>query len=344
MWDELLTPIEEAVEHMHVWAVAELEGDDLAQVSYELMGAARDLADLLAVRAEALLLGKQVEKLAEPLIWRGADTVYLVEDDGLAQYEAEAYTQVLADVINEKRPEIVLLGAGDIGDDLAPRLAQRVGTGLLPDCMKVELDQAERVLLGTRAAYDGELMVTTACPEKRPQIAVLRPGAVEPFPADNARTGEVEKVSVSLSEGEIGAGVLQVVEEVQKPSLKGARVVVAGGRGLGSAEGFELLEELAHSLGAAVGASRGAFDEGWVDKEYWVGGAGGVPVAPDLYIACGISGAIQHYLGIRDAKFIVGINNDPRAPIFKFADIGIVGDVQEVVPALIEELRMVGGR
>jgi electron transfer flavoprotein alpha subunit len=291
------------------------------------------------VRAEAVLLGKDVERLAEELMWRGADTVYVLEDDSLAQYRTEAYAQVLAELVSERRPEIFLFGATDIGEDLAPRLAQRLETGLLSDCSKVEVDQAERVLLGTRPTYDGELMVTTACPQKRPQMATVRPGAVEPFPPNTARTGEVERMPASLLEGNIRARVVEVVEEVQELSLPRAKVVVAGGRGVGSAEGFQLLEELARALGASVGASRGAFDEGWVGKEYWVGGAGGTPVAPDLYIACGISGAIHHYLGIKDAKFIVAINKDPRAPIFKFADIGILGDLHEVVPVLIEELR-----
>jgi len=342
VWDELLTPIEEVAEHMHVWAVAELKGESVAPVSYELVGAARDLADLLGVRAEAVLLGQNVEGLAQELIWRGADTVYVLEDEGLAQYRTEAYAKVLADLVNEKKPEIVILGATDMGEDLAPRLAQRLKTGLLPDCSKLELDQAERVLLGTRPTYDDELMVTNACPEKRPQMATVRPGVIEAFPPNEGRTGEIEKIAVSVVEEEIRAKALEVVEEVRKPSLQGAKVVVAGGRGVGSGEGFILLGELAQVLGAAVGASRGAFDEGWVGKEYWVGGAGGTPVSPDLYIACGISGAIQHYLGIKDAKFIVAINKDPRAPIFKFADVGIVGDLHEVVPALIQELNAIG--
>ena len=343
MWDELLTPIEEVAEHMHVWALAELEGDSLAPISYELVGAARDLSDLLGVRAEAVLLGKDVERLAEELTWRGADAVYVLEDEGLAQYRTEAYAHVVAELVSERRPEILLFGATDIGEDLAPRLAQRLETGLLSDCSKVEVDQAERVLLGTRPTYDGELMVTTACPQKRPQMATVRPGAVEPFPPNTARMGEVERMPASLLEGNIRARVVEVVEEVRELSLPRAKVVVAGGRGVGSAEGFQLLEELARALGASVGASRGAFDEGWVGKEYWIGGAGGTPVAPDLYIACGISGAIHHYLGIKDAKFIVTINKDPRAPIFKFADVGIVGDLHEVVPALIEELRATSG-
>jgi electron transfer flavoprotein alpha subunit len=338
MWDELLTPIEDEAEAMHVWAVAEVDGGAIAPVSYELLGAARDLADLLAVRAEAVLVGKEVGGLAEELGWRGADTVYVVEDDRLGQYHMGEYAQALAGLIEERNPEIVLFGATDMGNDLAPRLAQRLDTGLLPHCTKLEVDQVERILLGTRPAYSGELMVTSVCPDKRPQMATVRPGAVLPFPPDPSRTAEVEQVRAALGEESLTVVVEDLVEEVREPALKTARIVVAGGRGVGP-DGFQLLEELARELRAAVGASRGALDEGWVGEERWVGGAGGTPVTPDLYVACGISGALQHYLGIKDARFIVAINTDPDAPIFKFADLGIVGDVHEVVPALLDELR-----
>jgi len=338
MWDELLTPMDEVAEAMNVWAVAEVEKGTLAPISYELLGAARDLADLLAVRVEAVLIGKEVQGLPDELASRGADAVYVLENDRLGEYQTQSYAKALVSLIREKNPEIVLLGATDMGEDLAPRVAQELGTGLLPHCTKLEVDQAERVLLGTRPTYDGELMVTSACPQKRPQIATLRAGAVEPFPPNPSRIAEVETITVDLEREGVGTKVLEIVEELREPGLQQARIVVAGGRGVG-ADGFQLLEELARELGAAVGASRGALDEGWVGQEYWVGGAGGTRVAPDVYVACGISGALQHYLGIKDARFIVAINKDPSAPIFKFADAGIVGDVGEVIPALIEELR-----
>jgi len=338
MWDELLTPMEEATEAMHAWAVAEVENGGIAPISYELLGAARDLADLLAVRAEVVLIGKDVEALAGELVSRGADGVYVIDDAGLGEYQSETYVRVLGDLIRERKPEILLLGATDIGDDLAPRLAQELSTGLLPHCTRLEADQSERILLGTRPTYDGELMVTTACPEKRPQIATVRPGSIEPFPPDMSRTAEIERIAVEVGQDIARSRVLEVVEGLPEPGLQGASIVVAGGRGVG-AEGFRLLEELAREMGAAVGASRGAVDEGWVGREYWVGGAGGTSVAPDLYVACGISGALQHYLGVKDARFIVAINKNRDAPIFKVADIGIVGDVHEVVPALLEELR-----
>lgn len=338
MWDELLTPMEEVTEAVNVWAIAELDGDSLAPVSYEVLGAARDLADLLTVRAEAVLLGSNVEGLGEELIWRGADTVYVLEDERFASYAPEAYLQALAALIRSKNPEAVLLAAADVGEDLGPRLAQVLDTGLLPRCTKLEVDQTERLVLGTRRTYGGELMVTTVSPSRRPQIITVYPGSIQPFPADKSRFGEMEQVAVDLPEVAAGAQWLEVVREASKPNLQQARIIVAGGRGVGE-DGFALLEELARELGASVGASRGAFDEGWVGREYWVGGAGGTPVAPDLYIGCGISGALQHYLGIKDARFIVAINNDSQAPIFKLADVGIVGDVHQVVPALIEELR-----
>jgi electron transfer flavoprotein alpha subunit len=338
MWDELLTPLEEVAEAVNVWAVAEVRSGELSPVSYELLGAARDVADLLAVRAEAVLMGSQVQGLAEQLVWRGADTVYVLENDALAQYDTQLYLRLLSDLVRSRSPEAVLLAATDLGNDLAPRLAQELDTGLLPHCTKLGVDQGERVILGTRPTYSGELMITSVCPEKRPQIATLRPAAVQPFPPDRSRSGDVEVIPVVPEAEPAGTNVLEMVEEVSRPSLEQASIVVAGGRGMG-ADGFALLEELAKELGAAVGASRGAFDEGWVGKELWVGGAGGTPVAPDLYLACGISGALQHYLGIKDARFIVAINDDPEAPIFKLADVGIVGDCQEVVPALIQGLR-----
>ena len=338
MWDELLTPMEEAAEAMHVWAVAEANQGGIAPISYELLGAARDLADMLAVRAEVVLLGHDLDGLADELVWRGAESVYVFDDPRLSGYQTDLYTQVLAHLIRERNPEVVLLGATDLGNDLAPRLAQELDTGLLPHCTKLEVDQIERSLLGTRPAYDGELMITTVCPKKRPQIATVRPGTIEPFPPDQSRVGDIEQISGQLDAEGARSKVLEVLDEARKPELQQASIVVAGGRGVG-VDGFLMLQELAKELGGAVGASRGAFDEGWVGKEYWVGGAGGTPVAPALYVACGISGALQHYLGIKDAGFIVAINKDPEAPVFKFADVGIIGDVQEIVPALIEDLR-----
>ncbi len=324
-------------EYMNVWAIAEVEQGRLSPVSLELVAAARELADRMGERAEVVLLGHQVEDQAQELIRRGADLVYLADDPTLANYSTEGYLATLTALVEAHRPLVLLLGDTERGQDLAPRLAQRLGTGLIPGCTRLEMDLTEWLLLGTSPAYDDRLMITSSIPRGRPQMATLRPGAVEPFPPDDWRTGSVEKVS--LEKVEPVAKIVKRGLEVPRQRLEEARVVVAGGRGMGGPGGFEMLRELAELLGGAVGASRGAVDEGWIGEEHWVGGAGGKAVKPDLYIACGISGAIQHYLGIKDSKYIVAINTDERAPIMDLGDVGIVGNVHEVVPALIEELK-----
>jgi len=324
-------------EYMNVWAIAEVGQGRLSPVSLELVAAARELADRMGERAEVALLGHQVEDQAQELIHRGADRVYLADDPTLAEYSTEGYLATLTALVEVNRPLVLLLGDTEMGQALAPRLAQRLGTGLISGCTRLEMDLTEWLLLGTSPAYDDRLMVTSSIPRGRSQMATLRPGAIEPFPPDDWRTGSVEKVSLEEVEP-----VVKIVErglEMPRPTLEEARVVVAGGRGMGGPEGFEMLRELAELLGGAVGGSRGAVDEGWIGEEYWVGGAGGKVVKPDLYIACGISGAIQHYLGIKESNYIVAINTDERAPIMDLADVGIVGDVHEVVPALIEELK-----
>lgn len=324
-------------EYMNVWVIAEVGQGKLSPVSLELVAAARELADRMGERAAVVLLGHQVEDRAQELIRRGADLVYLADDPTLADYSMEGYLATLTALVEANRPLVLLLGDTEMGQDLAPRLAQRLGTGLISGCTRLEMDLTEWLLLGISPAYDDRLMVTSSIPRGRPQIATLRPGAIEPFPSDDWRTGSVERASL-----EKVIPAVKIVErglEVPRPTLEEAKVVVAGGRGMGGPEGFEMLGELAELLGGAVGASRGAVDEGWIGGEHWVGGAGGKVVKPDLYIACGISGAIQHYLGIKDSKYIVAINTDERAPIMDLADVGIVGDVHEVVPALIEGLK-----
>ena len=331
--------VEEEVTYRHVWVVAETRNGTLAPITLEILGVARQLADMLGVYVYAALLGYGVQELAQPLIHHGADTVYLANDPALTPYRAEAHAQVLAQLVEERKPEILLLGATDLGSDLAPRLAQRLSTGLVTDCTELAIDESERLLLATYPTYEGRLMVTAICPDRRPQMATLRPGAFRPAFADEVREGEVEPVAVQLDEGALRTRVGDVISAARRESpLERARVIVAGGRGAGGPEGFALLEKLAEQLGGEIGASRGAVDEGWIGADRWVGGAGGAVVQPDLYLACGISGAIQHYLGIRGARFIVAINQDPRAPIFHFADVGVVGNLHQVVPALIEAL------
>jgi len=326
-------------DYRNVWVFAEQRSGVLTKVSFQLMAKARDLADALGVEAAAVVIGHNVEELAQQMIWHGADRVYLADDPELAQYRTEPYTRILAELIEEKKPEIVLFGATMIGRDLAPRLSQRIHTGLTADCTGLDIDMAERRLLQTRPAFGGNIMATIVCPNYRPQMATVRPGVMIAREPEKDREGVIERVPVNIREEDLRVQVLKVVKETRKRvDLEEARVIVSGGRGLGGPEGFKLLEELAEVLGGEVGASRIAVDSGWISQDHQVGQTGKT-VHPDLYIACGISGAIQHQAGMKESKYIVAINKDPSAPIFKIADLGIVGDLYKVVPKLIEELK-----
>ena len=326
-------------DYRHVWVFAEQRDGTLTRVAEQLMCKARDLADALGARAEAVLLGHQVESLAETLVWDGADTVYLAEDPRLAHYRTEPYTHVLADLIRERRPEIVLFGATVIGRDLAPRVSQRLHTGLTADCTALDIDESERLLLQTRPAFGGNVMATIVCPMHRPQMATVRPGVMVARPPDPSRQGSIQRVPVRLEPQDLRVVVREVVKGARRRAdLETARIIVSGGRGLGNPAGFALLEDLAAALGGEVGASRAAVDAGWIGQDHQVGQTGKT-VHPDMYVACGISGAIQHQAGMKEAKFIVAINKDASAPIFRIADVGIVGDLYQVVPEVIREVR-----
>ena len=326
-------------EYRNVWVFAEQRDGTLTRVAEQLMSKARDLADVLGSRAEAVLLGHQVEDLCQTLIWQGADRVYLADDPQLAHYRTEPYARVLSNLIRSKKPEIVLFGATVIGRDLAPRVSQRLHTGLTADCTGLDIDESERLLLQTRPAFGGNVMATIACPRHRPQMSTVRPGVMIARPPDKSRTGEIERVPVALEPQDLRVLVRQVVTGTRRRvELENARIIVSGGRGLGNPEGFRLIEELAAAVGGEVGASRAAVDAGWIPQEHQVGQTGKT-VHPDLYIACGISGAIQHQAGMKESRFIVAINKDPNAPIFRLADVGIVGDLYKVVPELIKEFR-----
>jgi electron transfer flavoprotein alpha subunit len=331
---------EEEITYRDIWVVAEVEDGVLSPVSLEMVGKARELAAALGAYVYSVLLGEGIEGLAQELIHRGADSVYLADDPRLAEYHLETYAKVLSNLFQEQKPEIILFGATELGQELAPRLAQRLGTGLISDCVELSIDETERVLVATHPVYDGEYFHVSAFLGTKPQIATVRPGAFRvPF-ADEYRSGEVEKIPLNLEGIEGRVKVLSVFAEETRPQvpLSEAKVVVAGGRGMGDAEGFALVEELAKALGGQVAGSRGALDEGWIGEDHRVG-LGGVTVKPDLYIACGISGDIHHYFAMQEAKFVVAINKNPNAPIFKVADIGIVGDPKEVIPPLLAELR-----
>lgn len=321
-----------------VWVFAEQREGELLNVAVELLGEGRKIADKLGVELTAVLLGNKVDNLAEELIKYVADKVIYAEDEKLEVYTTDAYTKVIAELVKERKPEIMLIGATTIGRDLGPRLSARLATGLTADCTKLEIDDEDGKLLQTRPAFGGNLMATIICPNHRPQMATVRPGVMEKAHYDENKTGEVEKVEVSLTEDDIKAVVVERVKsEKAEVAIEDASVIVAGGRGLGKPEGFELLHKLAQKLDGVVGASRAAVDAGWIDHAHQVGQTG-TTVRPKLYIACGISGAIQHLAGMQDSGCIVAINKNPDAPIFKVADYGIVGDLYEVVPQLIEAL------
>ncbi|SES70221.1 electron transfer flavoprotein subunit alpha/FixB family protein [Anaerobranca gottschalkii] len=322
-----------------VWVYVEQRDGVLEKVSLELICKGREIADKLETEVTAVLLGDNVQGLAEELIYYGADTVKVYEHKLLKKYTTEPYTKVLAHAINEGKPEIMLIGATTIGRDLAPRVAARVHTGLTADCTSLDIDPETKNLLMTRPAFGGNIMATIICPDHRPQMSSVRPGVMPLKEMDKTRAGKVHVETPQLSEADINVEIVEEVKEKKaKVRIEDANVLVSGGRGLGKKEGFEVLGQLADRLGGMVSASRAAVDAGWMDKNHQVGQTGKT-VRPHLYIACGISGAIQHVAGMEESEFIIAINSNPEAPIFEVADLGIVGDVNKILPALLEELK-----
>ncbi len=320
-----------------VWVFAEQRGGRMPQVVAELLGQGRRLADELGSELGAVLLGHQVEPLAAELFAWGADVVYLADDERLARFDDDIYCRVMAELIAAHVPEVLLAGATSLGRSLIPRVATAVATGLTADCTGLSIDPDNRLLLQTRPAFGGNIMATIVCPQARPQMATVRPRVMKPAPRQDGRQGRVERVSL---DGGLtpGTEVLEVVEALDdRVDLVGAEVVVTGGRGLGGPEGFELVRQLAEALGGVVGATRGAVDAGWIGHAHQVGQTGRT-VAPRLYVALGVSGAVQHLVGMQSSDCIVAVNTDPAAPIFRVATYGIVGDLYQVVPAMLERL------
>jgi len=323
-----------------VWVFAEQREGELNRVSVELLGRAQGLAKDLNQEVAAVLMGDQVSGLASSLIAFGADKVYLAEHAVLKHYRTEAYSQVLEELVAAYKPNILLLGATHIGRDLAPRVSKRVGSGLTADCTELSIDPEEGILWQTRPAFGGNVMATIANRFSRPQMATVRPGVMEVIPTPGKKGAVISHIT-KLTEERIRTKTLEIVKETQaRVDLTKAKIIVAGGRGANDPAGFELLRELADSLGAALAGTRVAVEEGWIPASSQVGQTG-LTVRPDLYIACGVSGAIQHRAGMMDSKFIVAINKDPYAPIFKVADWGIVGDLFEVVPELTKQLQTI---
>jgi electron transfer flavoprotein alpha subunit len=325
-------------EYKDIWVFVEQREQKLMNVSLEILGEARRLADKKGVKACAVLVGYEVKGLAEELIKYGADVVYVIDHPLLKNYTTDAYTKVICDLANSLKPEVILYGATYVGRDLAPRIAARMQTGLTADCTALDIDE-NGLLLQIRPAFGGNLIATIICPERRPQMATIGPGVMKKALIDEGRRGEVIEIKPVIEEKDIRTEIISIIKEArQKVNLEEADIIVSGGRGVGGPEGFKLIEELAEVLGGVVGASRAAVEAGWISSDHQVGQTGKT-VRPKLYIACGISGAIQHIAGMGGAKTIVAINKNPDAPIFKIADYGIVGDLFKVIPALIEEIK-----
>lgn len=324
-----------------VWVFAEQRDGKLQKVSLELLGKGKEIAGKLGVELTAVLLGYNTDKMAEELLAHGADKVLAADSKLLEHFTTDAYAKVICDLVNERKPEILFVGATFIGRDLGPRMAARLSTGLTADCTALDTDSETKNLLATRPAFGGNLMATIECAERRPQMATIRPGVFEKLPEDKASvsSSKIEKVSVDLKEDDIRTKVLNVVKLAKDAvDIGEAKVLVAGGRGVGSKENFAKLKELADVLGGTIAASRAAIEKEWVDKDLQVGQTGKT-VRPQLYIACGISGAIQHLAGMQDSDYIIAINKDAGAPIMKVADLAIVGDLNKVVPELIAQIK-----
>lgn len=321
-----------------VWVFAEQRDGTLSRVALELLGKAQDLAGKLNQKVSALLLGDQISNLSGTLIGYGADNVYLAEHPGLKDYRTNAYTGVIEELVNQYKPNILLMGATHVGRDLAPRVSRRVGVGLTADCTELTIDPEEGILLQTRPAFGGNVMATIANRYSRPQMSTVRPGVMEVLEKPGNK-GNVIKHEVELKEEDIGTKILEIVREEKKGvDITEAKVIIAGGRGVGDAGGFRVLEELATLLGGEVAGTRIVVEEGLVPVENQIGQTG-KSVRPELYIACGISGAIQHRAGMMNSRYIIAINRDSRAPIFQVADWGIVGDLNKVVPEMIKQLK-----
>lgn len=321
-----------------VWVFAEQRDGELQKISFELLGKGREIADKLGEELTAVLLGDKTDDMVKELVAFGADKVIVASHPLLAHFTTDAYTKVICDLANARKPEIIFVGASYLGRDLGPRVSARLATGLTADCTSLDIDTENNNLLMTRPAFGGNLMATIVCGDHRPQMATIRPGVFEKLSRDANRTCPVEKVTVNLTQADIRTKTIEVVKVAAVLADIGeANIIVSGGRGVGNKENFALLQKLADSLDGVVGASRAAVENGWVDKSIQVGQTGKT-VRPTVYIACGISGAIQHLAGMQDSDFIIAINKDATAPIMKAADIAIAGDFIKVIPEMIAQI------
>lgn len=321
-----------------IWVFCEFTRGELVSVSTELLGIGRTLADNRGVKLCAVLLGHMTGDAADKLIGHGADIVYRVDNPGLELFTDDTYEKILSDLVKEHKPEVVLAGATAIGRSFIPGVATRVDAGLTADCTKLEIREDDGALLQTRPAFGGNIMATIVCPHTRPQMATVRPKVMKELHFDAERQGQIIDIMPSARQLTSRIKVLESVMETQSNvNIQESDILVSGGRGLDSEKGFELIKGLAEALGGNVSASRAVVDAGWIPYPHQVGQTGKT-VAPKLYVACGISGAIQHVAGMQSSETIVAINRDAEAPIFNVADFGIVGDLNEVIPKLIAKI------
>ncbi len=321
-----------------IWIIGEQREGKIHPVTIELIGEAKKLAGKINKKVVAVIAGYEIDAEVNKLLYYGVDRIIYISNPLLKTFSTDGYSISIANLILERKPEIVLVGATSIGRDIGPRIAAKVGTGLVADCTMLDIDQEDGKLLQTRPAFGGNLMATIICPKNRPQMATVRPGVMEKAAHIDNPSGAVEVADTNITEADIAAKVVKIEKGSKKSvDLTEAKIIVSGGRGVKGPEGFELIRNLAEKLGGEVGASRACVDSGWIDSMHQIGQTG-TTVRPEIYFACGISGAIQHLAGMGDSKYIVAINTDPTAPIFKVCDFGIVGDLKEVIPAMIKEV------
>ncbi|MBW1828720.1 MAG: electron transfer flavoprotein subunit alpha [Deltaproteobacteria bacterium] len=326
-------------EYKGVMVFAEQHDGEMKGCTYELLGEGRKLADKLGEELSAILPGNKVDHLVKELFAHGADKVYLIDNETLDAYMTGPYATAVSAAIAKYKPAIVLYGATTYGRDLAPRVAARIQTGLTADCTQLDIDEENRLLLQTRPAFGGNIMATIKCPRHRPQMSTVRPKVMKMMEPDDSREGELVKMNVEINKKSAKTKILEIIKEVKTTGdIEEADIIVTGGWGMGAPENFKLLEDLANALGGAVGATRAAVDAEWQPQSNQVGQTGKT-VCPKLYIACGVSGAVQHLVGMQTSDYIIAINKDPDAPIFSVANCGIVGDVFQIVPELTKEVQ-----
>jgi electron transfer flavoprotein alpha subunit/NAD-dependent dihydropyrimidine dehydrogenase PreA subunit len=322
-----------------VFVLAEHYDSKPKEVALELLGKGRELADELREELSAILIGHQVSHISKTLIHYGADKVYIIDRTDLKHYQTELYTAAISSIIAKYKPAIFLFGATTTGRDLAPRVAVRMRTGLTADCTGLDIEKDTRLLLQTRPTWGGNLIATIKCANHRPQMATVRSRVMNKLPLDSSRQGEIVNVDATINAKSARTKLLELIKsEEESHDISEADIVVAAGRGIQKANNLVMIKHLAGALGASIGASRPLVDAGWIEHSHQIGQTGKT-IRPKLYVACGISGALQHVVGMQDSDLIIAINTDPTAPIFDVADFGIVGDLFQVIPNFIAELR-----